>query len=303
MKNTDQYLSLFKDFLNIERGYSSNTIESYERDILQFLRYIESEYFSGGEIDLKKLDRSHIREYLGVLDSIGLEKSSISRKLSSLKSFYKFLVTHGYVTNNPAIRIRSPKLAKKLPTVLSEKEVFDVLDNITPYDFITSRNKSIIELLYGTGIRLGELVRLNCIDLDKRNYLIRVFGKGKKERMVPVGEKIIKSIDEYFKYRKIDFGMPHFDSPLFISKRGRRLSRQMIQVIVKKYLEEVSEKEHLSPHVLRHTFATHMLDRGADINSVRELLGHSKLSTTQIYTHLSIGRLKEIYKNAHPHAK
>lgn len=296
-----KYVELFKDFLLVERGYSRHTVEAYERDVKQFSDYCNS--ITGKDLGLEGVDRQHLRGYLGALSEIGLEDSSISRKLAAIKSFYKFLLTHGYISRNPAGRMRSPKKSKKLPVVLSEIEIAEVLDSLEADDFITSRNKAIIELLYSTGIRLGELVGLRYGDIDLKRQLVRVFGKGAKERIVPAGKMATESVKSYLKYRIAKFGFPGYDEPLFVSNRGRLLSRRMVQLIVKEYLERVSEKEKLSPHVLRHTFATHLLDNGADINSVKELLGHKNLATTQIYTHVSVGHLREVYRQAHPHAE
>jgi len=296
-----KYMELFTDFLLVERGYSKHTVEAYERDVNQFFDYCNS--ITGRSLTPEEVDKRRLRDYLGVLSEIGLEDSSISRKLAAIKSFYKFLLTHGYISKNPAGRIRSPKKSKKLPVVLSETEITRLLDSLEASGFIESRNKAIMELLYSTGMRLGELVGVKYGDIDLRRQLVKVFGKGAKERIVPVGKKATESVSNYLKYRIAKFGFPGYEEPLFVSSRGRQLSRRMVQLIAKKYLEMVSEKGKLSPHVLRHTFATHLLDNGADIDSVKELLGHKNLATTQIYTHVSVGHLKEVYRQAHPHAE
>jgi tyrosine recombinase XerC len=297
----EKVISRFIRYLRQERGYSENTVEAYYRDIIQFFSFY-SEYSNLISIQISDVDKTSIRHFLGMLAESGLEMSSISRKLASLKAFFKFSVREGVIDNNPAVLVKSPKTKKRLPIVLSEEQISSVIESIDGKTFIAKRNKAILELFYSTGIRLSELISLNIGDLNFNKMTIQVLGKGNKERIVPFGDSAKSALLNYLEIRQNQFEKVRLENPLFISRGGSRIARQTVQMTVRKLLSKVSEEEHLSPHIFRHSFASHLLDRGADLNAVKDLLGHSSLSTTQLYTHIRIGKMKDVYKQAHPHA-
>jgi len=299
--NVEEMLVKFLRFLVQERGYSENTVAAYRRDLSQFFIFY-AEYANQVPVDITTINKMSIRHYLGALTESGLAISSISRKLAALKAFFKFAARQGYVEGNPAAAILSPKNKKRLPVVLSENEVEHAIQLPDEDTLVGKRNRAILELFYSTGIRLGELLALNIGDLNYSRLTLRVFGKGSKERVVPFGKKAEQAINAYLNLRKIEQGPYALKDPLFVSSRGGRISRPAVQKSITGLLHSVSEQEHLSPHVLRHSFASHLLDHGADLNAVKDMLGHNSLSTTQLYTHIKIGKMKEIYQQAHPHA-
>jgi len=296
------YLYDFLKYLRIQKNYSSHTIEAYERDLLQFLGYLNDQTPEKGPA-VEAFSRSDIREYLYILANSGLSRRSIARKLATIKSFGKYLVLEGVIEKNPAAEVKTPKIERKEPVFLSLDEI-ELSMRTTGEKMISYRNLAILELFYSTGIRLSELHSLDTDSIDFHNGVVRVLGKGNKERIIPVGRMAIKAVKDFLPMRKerlIESGHTN-EKALFISIRGGRFGRRSIQMAVSGHLRMISEKEHLSPHVLRHTFATHMLDNGADLRAVQELLGHSSLSTTQFYTHVTMERLKKAYKQAHPRA-
>ncbi|MCK4715710.1 MAG: tyrosine-type recombinase/integrase, partial [Candidatus Marinimicrobia bacterium] len=264
--NAAELIKQFVRYLKQERGYSQHTIEAYQRDLKQFVNFY-SEYANMVPLDIGKVNKLGIRHFLGMLSESGLEMTSITRKLASLKAFFKYLARQGEVSSNPAAIVKSPKTKKRLPVILSEEQLAQVLDGSGNDDFVTLRNKAILELFYSTGIRLGELLTLNYGDINFNRLTLRVFGKGAKERIVPFGQRAEKTIKTYLNKRRSEFGGLTLESPLFISSRNRRISRPSVQKMVTGILHTVSEQEHLSPHVLRHSFASHLLDRGADLNA------------------------------------
>ena len=297
--NTSKIVDIFVNYLANQKGYSQHTITAYSKDVRDFFVFYKI-YTNVERLNIAEIDRVGIRHYLGKLFEDGLTSATVARKLSSIKVLFKYLINQNQIESNPAALIQTPKTKKSIPEVLSEQEVKEIFDNIDETDFYGSRNKAIIELFYSTGVRLSELVKIdkNAIDFDKKE--IKIKGKGNKERIVLMGEKAHQSIKNYLRIRKDEFGSTH--PALFISNRNKRLSTSMVQVIVKEALSKVSEKRHLSPHILRHSFATHLIDNGAEITAVKELLGHESLSTTQIYTHVKLDRMKKLYNTAHPHA-
>jgi len=301
MSVTDESIQQFLRYLKQERGYSDYTIDAYGRDLNQFVNFY-SEYANSVPLDISRVNRLGVRHYLGMLSENGLEMSSITRKLASLKSFFKYLIRQGEVDSSPVAMVRSPKTSKKLPVTISEEQISQLIDTMAHDDFISIRNKAILELFYSTGIRLGELIGLNHGDINYSRLTMRVFGKGSKERIIPFGQRAERTLNQYLKKRREEFGKVLLESPLFISIRDRRISRPTVQKMVTGILQTVSEQKHLSPHVLRHSFASHLLDHGADLNAVKDLLGHNSLATTQLYTHIKIEKMKEVYKQAHPHA-
>lgn len=290
--------------LKTERNYSSFTLEAYGRDLHQFAQFLELSYpdlWTRKNIDW--IAKEHIRSFLAYSSQQGLSRKTLGRKLAAIRSFFKFLMRTGQVAKNPAKSIQTPRTEKKLPSFLSIQEALDLLelpDQNTPEGI---RDRAILEIFYGTGIRLRELVKLKMDDVDFHEGLIRILGKGNKERLVPMGRMAEKSLRGYLKIR--NQLLRHGDEDnrvLFLSKRGKPISPRTVQYRVQKYLQQISDLSSLSPHLLRHTFATHLLEAGADLEAVKELLGHASLSTTQIYTHVTMERLKQIYRQAHPRA-
>lgn len=293
------YLDDFLDYLKKERQYSLYTITSYRTDLFQFIEFLESEIFNG-QVAAEKVDNKHIKAFIESLFIYGLSKRSIARKLSAIKTFFKYLNRIQLLEKNPTISLRAPRLDKPLPVILDEDQIRKVMTMPPEDTFEGIRDRAILELFYGCGIRLGELIQLRMKQIYPESDYIIVVGKRNKERVVPLGSYARKALERYLRVRKEK--VTFFEDPgiVFVNEKGKPLYPLKIQLMVKKYLSQVSEQEHLSPHVLRHTFATHLLDRGADLLSVKELLGHASLSTTQIYTHVSMDRLKEVYRKAHP---
>ena len=289
----ESQIARFLIYLQAEKNASEHTVKNYSIDLKRFFGFLK-------EVPLEKIDYLEIRRYLADLNEKGFSKSSISRKLACLRSFFKFLVRENVLKDNPAASISTPKKDKKLPLFLEEKEVFNLLEAPASGSKQEKRDKAILELLYSSGLRVSELVGLNIEDVDFFGEVLRVRGKGKKERLVPAGSKALNAIRDYILVRG-DGGTQN-KGPVFLNKGKTRLTDRSVRRIVLKYARRIALNKNISPHVLRHTFATHLLDRGADLRSVQELLGHENLSTTQIYTHVTTKRLKEAYDDAHPRA-
>ena len=297
-------ITTYLDYLRNERNYSSNTVVAYDDDLTQFHEFLKR-HFGTKTVDLKDIDHLTIRLFLGDLLERGLSKKSVVRKLAAVRSWCKFLVRRGVFSSNPALNIVTPKLASKLPSYLEESSITHMMNLPDLSTLEGLRDRAVLELLYGTGMRLSELIGLNMGDIDLPSGIVKVLGKGKKERVIPVGRKASESLSAYFHRREMiaSPGMKDVGrSPVFLSNRGLRMYPKGVYLLVHKYIGAVSEVEQKSPHVLRHTFATHLLNRGADLRAVKELLGHESLSTTQLYTHVSVDRLKRVYGQAHPKA-
>ncbi len=292
------FLSKFIDYMEKERGLSPYTQSSYRGDLLQFYSFFREKSPSGKDL-IGTADRLLLRHFLGELKARGYSNGSISRKLSAIRSFYKFLCREGITDSNPAAYISSPKKKKRLPSFLSQEQATSLMDSPQRPDVLGLRDRAILETFYGSGIRLRELAGLSLSHLDLANNLIKVRGKGGKERIVPLGRSAALAIRRYLEKRE---SLKPKGEALFLNYQGYRLSPRGIEILVKGYLRKVSEDSSLSPHSLRHSFATHLLDRGADLRAVKELLGHSSLSTTQIYTHITAERIKKVYRQAHPRA-
>jgi integrase/recombinase XerC len=299
-------LHFFVASLPAERGYSGHTCRAYTRDLEEFTAYLKQNAASfatlpeAGGVGPGHVTGVMIRGYLGYLHQKN-QKSSIARKLSTLRSFFKFLVKKGMVESNPVEGILTPKRDKTLPAYLSVDAVFRLLDSIEAGSVASSRNRAIFETLYSCGIRVSELAGLNLVDVDAAAGSVRVMGKGAKERWVPLGRKALEAIADYRQKLQAQNGIGTApNAALFLNRQGQRLSSRSIARILKKIVTACGILTPVSPHTLRHTFATHMLDAGADLRSVQELLGHQNLSTTQKYTHVSIERLMETYDRAHP---
>ena len=286
----DHLLRSFLDSLYIEKGLSKNTVSSYKNDISSFSSWCDKEH-----LDRLKITDLNLNNYISNLFSTGLKSSSINRKISSIKHFYLFLLKKKVIKNSPADEITTPKQEKYLPTSMSEDEVESLLGSPKSSIKIERRDKAMIEILYATGMRISELVNLKLTDIDFNRSVLKVFGKGSKERLVPYGEKAEEALRIYLEDRK------KLDSKdVFLSNRGTKITRGAFWQRIKIYIKRENLKSSISPHTLRHAFATHLLNRGADLRSVQILLGHSDLSTIQIYTHIAKKRLGEILKKHHP---
>jgi len=284
-----RYIEKFIRYLDIEKNYSKHTILNYKLDLEGFSKFL-------GETEIEKVDYLVLRKYLAVLKEKNLTNRTVNRHLSSLRSFFKFLTREGLLKTNPILSLSSPKQEKHLPQFLTEDEVTKLIEVALPKDERGLRDRAILETFYSTGIRISELVGLSNQDIDFIGGIVKVMGKGKKERIVPIGERAIAAIRDYLEKRKKQA------DALFLNKSGKRITTRGVRNIVGKYLRLAGIRQGISPHTLRHSFATHLLNRGADLRSVQELLGHVNLSTTQIYTHLTTERLKSVYDKAHPRA-
>jgi len=284
----------FLDFIRVERGYSENTSGSYQRDLEQFMRFAKAK-------GLKEIDRDKIKSFLEHLYDGGFSVSSVERKLACLKSFFRYLIREGELEADPTSDIKLPKKAKRLPKALSIAETIRLVSAPREKTHISLRDAALLELLYATGMRASEAIGLNVSDINFEVSFVKCFGKGSKERIVPLNKITLAALKEY-----LDKGRPKFPAKdkdaLFIDKNGGRLTRQGLWLVMKKYVKKTGVKGKTSPHTLRHSFATHLLEKGADLRSVQEMLGHADISTTQIYTSVSRERLKRMYKKAHPRA-
>jgi len=286
----DHIIRSFLDSLYIEKGLSKNTVSSYKNDISSFLSWLNKK-----QINYQEVSGKNINQFISNLFNSGLKSSSINRKISSIKHFYLFLSKKKIIKYSPADEIETPKQEKYLPISMSEDEVERLLSSPNSNRIIERRDKAMIEILYATGMRISELVNLKLTDVDFNRSVLKVFGKGSKERLVPYGEKAAEALDIYLRDRK------RSDSKnVFLSNRGSQITRGAFWQRIKIYIKRENLKSSISPHTLRHAFATHLLNRGADLRSVQILLGHSDLSTTQIYTHIAKQRLGEILKKHHP---
>ena len=309
-------LNSFLDHLRYERNVSAHTLRNYESDLQQFLDYlVPPEEPSSGkkrakskrvEPDIKGIDHITIREWLATLHSDQKKKSSIARKLAALRTFFQFLVREGVVEANPAKLVATPRKEKKLPVHLSVEDAVRFIETPDADTVFGKRDRAILELLYATGVRVSELVQLDLRDIDFHNKLLRVFGKRRKERIVPFGEPAVKALRDYLKVREkflMNASVTKRDAqPLVLNYQGTRMTTRSVGRLVEKYITMCAGIHDISPHALRHSFATHLLDSGADLRDIQALLGHARLSTTQVYTHVSMERLIEVYDKAHPKA-
>lgn len=278
-----QDLGNFLEYLNKELNYSENTEISYREDITNFLNYLEKK-----QLNYKKIDGEIIRDYLKYLDEAKLKNSTIARRISALRTFYNYLLNKNIVDTNLFNSIRNPKLEKKLPNYLSYEELAKILDNIDISTKIGLRNRLLVEMFYATGCRVSEMINIKVSDINKSNNSIRIMGKGSKERIVYFGEYARDYLDRYLPLIDTDY--------LFTQESRDKLSIHDVEYIISDLVKNLALKTHVTPHTLRHTFATHLLNNGADIKTVQELLGHSSLNTTGIYTHVSNERIKEVYR-------
>ena len=288
----NDYILNFCNYLLIEKKYSSNTIESYHRDLVKFFEYINKEP--------KNIKLKDIHEFLKHINEERLNEKSIARNISCLKSFYKFLLLEKEITYNPMDEIDVPKVRKSLPKSLTEEDIITLLE-IPLVDDFSYRNKAMLELLYATGMRVSELINLTLLDIDLDSATVRTIGKGSKERIIPIGDYALKYLYIYIHECRNKLIKKEINNYLFLNNHGKKMTRQGFFKMIKKRGQEIGLTKDLSPHTLRHSFATHLLNHGADLRSIQELLGHSDIGTTQIYTYVSNEHLKENYKEFHPH--
>ncbi|MCL6595613.1 MAG: site-specific tyrosine recombinase XerD [Firmicutes bacterium] len=311
MFETD-WLPEFLEYLRVERGLAANTLESYGRDLRQFAAYVERRAAARaaaggaaaaeGEDDGEGVSRATVVAYLLELESTGKAMATIARRLAALRAFYQFLVRERRVARDPTEDLSSPRLRRRLPRVLTVEEVERILAQPDASTAPGLRDRAMLELLYATGIRVSELTALNTEDVDLEGALVRCVGKGNKERIIPMGAAAVEAVRAYLRHGRRRFARPNSGRSLFLNHHGRRLTRQGFWKIVKKYAQKAHIAKAITPHTLRHSFATHLLENGADLRSVQEMLGHADISTTQIYTHVTRGRLHEVYAKSHPRA-
>ena len=307
----------FLEYLKLERHFSDYTVKSYGADLAQFGQYLSGQIGRLGQgaepaapMTPDELDKKHlnvepitVREFLAYLYGQNYTKSTTARKLATLRSFFKFLMRRGLVSVNPLSTIRTPKQEKRLPKCLDLEQIQKLLDTPGDADLLSARDKAMLEVLYSSGIRVSELVELDMADLDLQQGVLRVKGKGRKDRLTPIGSQAIKALQRYFDLRTAESpNQAPLTGRVFLNKHGTPLSTRSVRRKLDKYLVMAGLDPGISPHTLRHSFATHLLNNGADLRSVQELLGHQSLSTTQVYTHLTTSRMKQVYDKAHPRA-
>lgn len=285
----NRYVDKFLSYLEIEKNYSPHTLLNYRIDLEEFWGF-------NGDVPIESITYIHLRKYLAELRTKQHRPRTIARKLSSLRSFFRFMHREAHIKTNPAILLMTPKLDKTLPKFLSETEAVTLMESPKGKTEADKRDRAMFETLYSAGLRVSELVALDVDNVDLISNLVKAFGKGKKERLVPIGDKAVEAIKEYLDSRMSN------NRALFLNSRGGRLTDRSVRNIINKHLLSTSVHMNVSPHMLRHSFATHLLNRGADLRSVQELLGHVNLSTTQIYTHVTTEKLKSVYNKAHPRA-
>lgn len=290
-------LAAFLNYVRVEKGLAGNTVEAYRRDLDKFLTFVERR-----KLTLQKVRREDVVEFLRSLYSQKLDSRSVARHLASVRNFFKFLCLEKIVNQDPSADIESPKIWKTLPKYLSPEEVDRLLAQPQAATSLGGRDKAMLELLYSTGLRVSELVNLKLGDLQFEMGYLRCLGKGSKERLIPVGKPALKAVEKYLRSARPRLVGERLTPQLFVNRHGRRLTRQGFWKILRAYGRRAGIKTPLTPHRLRHSFATHLLERGADLRSVQLMLGHADISTTQIYTHVIQERLKQIYRQHHPRA-
>lgn len=292
-------IQAFIDYLKFEKRYSAHTIRSYSDDLEAFVAYLKAEF---GEQGVQEVSPAMVRSWLAALKDEGMSSRSINRKISSLRSFYKYLLRMGEVAQSPMVAIVAPRAARRLPVFVEQQQMSELFSEVGfPDDWEGLTDRLLLALLYNTGMRLSELINLKESQVNDATRVIKVLGKGNKERVIPVSGMLLEAVRDYEEKKRVlleraDAGV------LLVGKSGRRLYPKYVYRVVQRYLAQVTTIEKKSPHVLRHTFATHLMNEGAELNSVKELLGHASLAATQVYTHNTIEKLKDIYKKAHPKA-
>ena len=294
--DVDKWLERFMFFLQVEKGYSDHTCEAYALDLAEFLEFVEDQ-------DSYDLSTQKLRNYLTYLYELKRERTTVARKLAALRSFFRYLEKRDLFQDNPMVDIKTPKKGHYLPQFLYPGDIEKHLDTPDLTKPIGMRDRAILELFYSSGLRLSELVNLNLSDIDWDIGYLKIRGKGNKERITPIGYYACTYLEDYLTFARDTLLKKNSTEAVFVSNRGSRINGRTVEYMVDKYVQKAGLNSGISPHSLRHTFATHMLENGADIRSVQELLGHENISTTQIYTHLSRSRLREVYFKAHPRAK
>jgi integrase/recombinase XerC len=305
----EQLLEQFFEHLRYERNVSEHTLRNYASDLEQFYNYIappDAETGARREVDVKQIDHITIREWLSTLHTAQKKKTSVARKLAALRTFFQFLVREGVVELNPAKLVATPRLEKKLPNHLSVEDAIRFIETPDTETDLGKRDRAILEFLYATGVRVSELTKLNLNDIDFKEKLVRVTGKRRKQRVLPFGDPALHAVLNYLSVRKRFLQNAPVDErdeqALFLNYQGTRITTRSVGRMVDKYIQICAGIHNISPHSLRHSFATHLLDSGADLRDIQELLGHARLSTTQIYTHVSMEKLIEVYDKTHPKA-
>ncbi|ADG82402.1 tyrosine recombinase XerC [Thermincola ferriacetica] len=299
------YVDDFMVYLQVEKNASEKTLQSYQTDLFQMVDFISAEInITPENLQPDRVDHLVIRKFLAELQRRGLSRSTIARKLAAMRTFFRFLCREEVITRNPLIEVATPKVEKRLPQFLYQDDIRNLIEapeRNTPRGL---RDRAILETLYASGIRVSELVNLDMTDIDLNTGYVRVMGKGAKERVVPLGQFAINALKAYLTHGRTRLACRSKEpsEAVFLNKAGQRISVRSIRDIVNKYVRKISIRQRVSPHIIRHSFATHLLDAGADLRTVQELLGHVKMSTTQIYTHVTREHLKEVYKKAHPRA-
>ena len=294
MNNINECIEKFTEYLIIDKKYSENTVKSYNNDLKKYETFFKN-------TNVLNIKEENIKDYLKYLKNNSNDNRTINHNISTLRSFYKFLLIEKIIKENPMEYIEMPKTKKTLPKTLSIEEIDKLLD-IKLTDSFSYRNKAMLELMYSSGLRVSELVNVKIHDVDTSNCIIRIMGKGKKERIVPLGDYAIRYIDIYLREHRNNLTKKELNEYLFLNNHGKKMTRQGFFKILKQLAKEKNIKTDFSPHTLRHSFATHLLNGGADLRSIQEMLGHESISTTQIYTHVSKEKIKENYNNYHPHA-
>lgn len=290
-------ITSFLNYLALEKKYSHHTITAYQNDLNSLQTFCDQEY---GDESIATVNYAQIRNWIVSLVNAKISNRTINRKVSSLKSFYKFLQKTKQIESSPLVKHQALKVLKQVQVPFSEKEIFEVLDAIDEGDFESVRNKLMVELFYSTGMRRNELINIKINDIDYVNETVKVLGKRNKERYIPLLKSVRESLKKYSEIREEIEGLEPY---LFLTKNGKKTYDTLVYRVINNYFSAVSSKVKKSPHVIRHSFATHLLNEGADLNAVKELLGHSSLASTQIYTHSSLGKLKEVYNQAHPRSQ
>jgi len=298
-EHTRQFIQSFLGYLKFEKRYSIHTFTSYETDLTDFFDYLNVHF---GDVLLADINHNFIRSWLADLKNRGLTSRSINRKISSLKSFFKYHLRRGVIESTPMSYIISLKIGKRLPVFVKEEETRKLVLTLNQFteNWKTLNAKMLITIFYSTGMRLSELISLNEKQIDFGKSQIKILGKGNKERIIPVSKEVMEIIRDYQQLKKKEFEQP--DNVLLVTEKGNKLYPKYAYLLVNQFLGKASTLDKKSPHVLRHTFATHLMNNGADLNAVKELLGHSSLASTQVYTHNTIEKLKDVYKKAHPKA-
>ena len=297
MDNFKLILGDFYLYLEKERGFSIHTLRAYKNDLNRFESFLSNNSITG----LRDVDRNIIRDFLGFEFDAKLSSKTVARRLASIKSFFKYLMRSEQIINNPALHVKSPKIPQSLPDFIDQKVIDTLMESPDVSTPIGMRDRAILELFYSTGIRLSELIALNIRSVDSVRQLIKVNGKGDKERLIPFGNRAKFWLENYLKNRVLLSTSTSQKIPLFVNMKEKRVPTSTVQRRIRNYIKFVAVGKRLGPHILRHSFATHMMDKGADIRAVKDLLGHSSLSSTQVYTHIQPEKMKKIYNQAHPH--